>query len=173
MPVHTCVCFVSCFAGESSTQVSPFLPGGVSDGNWHTVHIHYYNKVGFTPLTIYSSDCLDSYSHVVHSVSGSSLNFTFYMWFFDLFGTFHHNGFWIVRAFWIEVRIRVRFCFWSNEGVCLSACNSCILTAHLLYFTSSSFILLSQLHAMWVWMCVRGHIHFLCFFFPLFPPFLC
>uniref|UniRef100_A0A8D3E5A0 Cadherin, EGF LAG seven-pass G-type receptor 3 n=1 Tax=Scophthalmus maximus TaxID=52904 RepID=A0A8D3E5A0_SCOMX len=29
---------------ESSTQVSPFLPGGVSDGNWHTVHIHYYNK---------------------------------------------------------------------------------------------------------------------------------
>ncbi|KAM7412298.1 hypothetical protein PAMA_021990 [Pampus argenteus] len=33
-----------CVSGESSTQVSPFLPGGVSDGNWHTVHIHYYNK---------------------------------------------------------------------------------------------------------------------------------
>uniref|UniRef100_A0A8C9TVM6 Cadherin EGF LAG seven-pass G-type receptor 3 n=1 Tax=Scleropages formosus TaxID=113540 RepID=A0A8C9TVM6_SCLFO len=30
--------------GESSTQVSPYLPGGVSDGNWHTVHIHYSNK---------------------------------------------------------------------------------------------------------------------------------
>ncbi|TWW56408.1 Cadherin EGF LAG seven-pass G-type receptor 3 [Takifugu flavidus] len=30
--------------GESSTQVTPFQPGGVSDGNWHTVHIHYYNK---------------------------------------------------------------------------------------------------------------------------------
>ncbi|XP_075994510.1 cadherin EGF LAG seven-pass G-type receptor 3-like [Genypterus blacodes] len=30
--------------GESSTQVSPYLPGGVSDGGWHTVHIHYYNK---------------------------------------------------------------------------------------------------------------------------------
>ncbi|KAF4072460.1 hypothetical protein AMELA_G00263260 [Ameiurus melas] len=30
--------------GKSSTQVSPYLPGGVSDGNWHTVHIHYYNK---------------------------------------------------------------------------------------------------------------------------------
>ncbi|XP_061536431.1 LOW QUALITY PROTEIN: cadherin EGF LAG seven-pass G-type receptor 3 [Phycodurus eques] len=30
--------------GESSTQVSPFLSGGVSDGEWHTVHIHYYNK---------------------------------------------------------------------------------------------------------------------------------
>uniref|UniRef100_A0A671M4F2 Cadherin EGF LAG seven-pass G-type receptor 3-like n=1 Tax=Sinocyclocheilus anshuiensis TaxID=1608454 RepID=A0A671M4F2_9TELE len=24
---------------------NPYLPGGVSDGNWHTVHIHYYNKV--------------------------------------------------------------------------------------------------------------------------------
>ncbi|KAM4738217.1 cadherin EGF LAG seven-pass G-type receptor 3 isoform 1-T1 [Anableps anableps] len=30
--------------GELSTQVNPFLLGGVSDGNWHTVHIHYYNK---------------------------------------------------------------------------------------------------------------------------------
>ncbi|XP_061664962.1 cadherin EGF LAG seven-pass G-type receptor 3 [Syngnathoides biaculeatus] len=30
--------------GESSTQVSPFVSGGVSDGEWHTVHIHYYNK---------------------------------------------------------------------------------------------------------------------------------
>ncbi|XP_041081369.1 cadherin EGF LAG seven-pass G-type receptor 3-like, partial [Polyodon spathula] len=30
--------------GESSTQVSPYLPGGVSDGNWHTVQIQYYNK---------------------------------------------------------------------------------------------------------------------------------
>lgn len=37
-----CVTFAT---GESSTQVSPYLPGGVSDGNWHTVHIHYYNKV--------------------------------------------------------------------------------------------------------------------------------
>ncbi|XP_061910438.1 cadherin EGF LAG seven-pass G-type receptor 3 isoform X1 [Entelurus aequoreus] len=30
--------------GESSTLVSPYLPGGVSDGEWHTVHIRYYNK---------------------------------------------------------------------------------------------------------------------------------
>ncbi|XP_036388557.1 LOW QUALITY PROTEIN: cadherin EGF LAG seven-pass G-type receptor 3 [Megalops cyprinoides] len=30
--------------GESSTQVNPYLPGGVSDGDWHTIHIHYYNK---------------------------------------------------------------------------------------------------------------------------------
>uniref|UniRef100_A0A8C6MFJ0 Cadherin EGF LAG seven-pass G-type receptor 3 n=1 Tax=Nothobranchius furzeri TaxID=105023 RepID=A0A8C6MFJ0_NOTFU len=30
--------------GESSTQVSPYVSGGVSDGNWHTVHIRYYNK---------------------------------------------------------------------------------------------------------------------------------
>uniref|UniRef100_A0A673HHF7 Cadherin EGF LAG seven-pass G-type receptor 3-like n=1 Tax=Sinocyclocheilus rhinocerous TaxID=307959 RepID=A0A673HHF7_9TELE len=28
----------------SSTQVSPYLPDRVSDGSWHTVHIHYYNK---------------------------------------------------------------------------------------------------------------------------------
>ncbi|XP_059190067.1 cadherin EGF LAG seven-pass G-type receptor 3 [Centropristis striata] len=44
--------------GESSTQVSPFLPGGVSDGNWHTVHIHYYNK----PATRYPK----------HSLSGEA-----------------------------------------------------------------------------------------------------
>lgn len=45
----TCLCFDANVipAGESSTQVSPFLPGGVSDGNWHTVHIHYYNKVSY------------------------------------------------------------------------------------------------------------------------------
>uniref|UniRef100_A0A8C6Z0A9 Cadherin EGF LAG seven-pass G-type receptor 3 n=1 Tax=Nothoprocta perdicaria TaxID=30464 RepID=A0A8C6Z0A9_NOTPE len=30
--------------GESSTVVSPFLPGGVSDGQWHTLQLHYYNK---------------------------------------------------------------------------------------------------------------------------------
>uniref|UniRef100_A0A3B3SWI4 Cadherin EGF LAG seven-pass G-type receptor 3 n=1 Tax=Paramormyrops kingsleyae TaxID=1676925 RepID=A0A3B3SWI4_9TELE len=32
------------YSTESSTQVSPYVPGGVSDGNWHTVHIHYSNK---------------------------------------------------------------------------------------------------------------------------------
>ncbi|XP_051549071.1 LOW QUALITY PROTEIN: cadherin EGF LAG seven-pass G-type receptor 2-like [Myxocyprinus asiaticus] len=31
-------------AGETKTTVSPFITGGVSDGQWHTVHIHYYNK---------------------------------------------------------------------------------------------------------------------------------
>lgn len=42
--------------GESSTQVTPFLPGGVSDGNWHTVHIHYYNKVGLnTTFSVFST----------------------------------------------------------------------------------------------------------------------
>uniref|UniRef100_H3BE22 Cadherin EGF LAG seven-pass G-type receptor 3 n=1 Tax=Latimeria chalumnae TaxID=7897 RepID=H3BE22_LATCH len=30
--------------GESTTQVSPLLRGGVSDGQWHTVRVHYYNK---------------------------------------------------------------------------------------------------------------------------------
>ncbi|KAE8623202.1 hypothetical protein XENTR_v10005537 [Xenopus tropicalis] len=31
-------------AGEFTTVVSPFVPGGVSDGQWHTVHLHYFNK---------------------------------------------------------------------------------------------------------------------------------
>lgn len=26
--------------------MSPFVPGGVSDGQWHTVQLKYYNKVG-------------------------------------------------------------------------------------------------------------------------------
>ncbi|XP_069499437.1 cadherin EGF LAG seven-pass G-type receptor 3 isoform X2 [Ambystoma mexicanum] len=30
--------------GESTTLVSPYLPGGVSDGQWHTVQLRYYNK---------------------------------------------------------------------------------------------------------------------------------
>eukprot|EP00062_Callorhinchus_milii_P009585 gi/632953584/ref/XP_007892498.1/ PREDICTED: cadherin EGF LAG seven-pass G-type receptor 2 [Callorhinchus milii] len=31
-------------AGESRTMVTPYIPGGVSDGQWHTVQLHYYNK---------------------------------------------------------------------------------------------------------------------------------
>ncbi|KAJ8260235.1 hypothetical protein GJAV_G00178630 [Gymnothorax javanicus] len=31
-------------AGESKTLVSPFVLGGVSDGQWHEVQVHYYNK---------------------------------------------------------------------------------------------------------------------------------
>ncbi|NXF74938.1 CELR2 protein, partial [Sclerurus mexicanus] len=30
-------------AGETTTTVSPFVPGGVSDGQWHRVQLHYYN----------------------------------------------------------------------------------------------------------------------------------
>ncbi|KAK7884626.1 hypothetical protein WMY93_027749 [Mugilogobius chulae] len=40
---YTCICRGN-YTGELSTQVSPFVPGGVSDGDWHTVHIRYYNK---------------------------------------------------------------------------------------------------------------------------------
>ncbi|CAB1440354.1 unnamed protein product, partial [Pleuronectes platessa] len=32
--------------GETKTTVSPFIPGGVSDGEWHSVQLHYYNKEG-------------------------------------------------------------------------------------------------------------------------------
>ncbi|KAI1890772.1 hypothetical protein AGOR_G00157060 [Albula goreensis] len=31
-------------AGETKTLVSPFILGGVSDGQWHVVQVHYYNK---------------------------------------------------------------------------------------------------------------------------------
>uniref|UniRef100_A0AAR2M2I0 Cadherin EGF LAG seven-pass G-type receptor 1 n=2 Tax=Pygocentrus nattereri TaxID=42514 RepID=A0AAR2M2I0_PYGNA len=31
-------------AGESKSTVSPFIATGVSDGQWHTVWLHYYNK---------------------------------------------------------------------------------------------------------------------------------
>lgn len=34
-----------CFPGETKTTVSPYIPGGVSDGQWHAVEVHYYNKV--------------------------------------------------------------------------------------------------------------------------------
>uniref|UniRef100_A0A4W5MMV9 Cadherin, EGF LAG seven-pass G-type receptor 2 n=1 Tax=Hucho hucho TaxID=62062 RepID=A0A4W5MMV9_9TELE len=32
-------------AGETKTTVSPYILGGVSDGQWHVVQVHYYNKV--------------------------------------------------------------------------------------------------------------------------------
>ncbi|XP_058529592.1 cadherin EGF LAG seven-pass G-type receptor 1 isoform X1 [Ochotona princeps] len=31
-------------AGESRTSVAPQVPGGVSDGRWHSVQVQYYNK---------------------------------------------------------------------------------------------------------------------------------
>ncbi|XP_062373889.1 cadherin EGF LAG seven-pass G-type receptor 1-like [Sardina pilchardus] len=31
-------------AGEAKTIVAPFVQGGVSDGQWHSVQLHYYNK---------------------------------------------------------------------------------------------------------------------------------
>uniref|UniRef100_A0A673CBB8 Cadherin EGF LAG seven-pass G-type receptor 1a n=1 Tax=Sphaeramia orbicularis TaxID=375764 RepID=A0A673CBB8_9TELE len=31
--------------GETKTTVSPYVPGGVSDGQWHSVQLHYYNKL--------------------------------------------------------------------------------------------------------------------------------
>lgn len=37
--------FFDCFPGETKTTVSPYILGGVSDGQWHVVEVHYYNKV--------------------------------------------------------------------------------------------------------------------------------
>uniref|UniRef100_A0A4X2MBG7 Cadherin EGF LAG seven-pass G-type receptor 1 n=2 Tax=Vombatus ursinus TaxID=29139 RepID=A0A4X2MBG7_VOMUR len=31
-------------AGETRTTVAPLVPGGVSDGQWHSVQVQYYNK---------------------------------------------------------------------------------------------------------------------------------
>ncbi|XP_074182682.1 cadherin EGF LAG seven-pass G-type receptor 1 isoform X1 [Rhinolophus sinicus] len=31
-------------AGETTTTVAPHVPGGVSDGQWHSVQVQYYNK---------------------------------------------------------------------------------------------------------------------------------
>ncbi|XP_059581872.1 cadherin EGF LAG seven-pass G-type receptor 1 isoform X4 [Alligator mississippiensis] len=39
-------------AGETSTTVSPFVPGGVSDGQWHSVQVQYYNKPNIGRLGI-------------------------------------------------------------------------------------------------------------------------
>lgn len=30
--------------------MSPFIPGGVSDGQWHVIQVHYYNKVRHTVI---------------------------------------------------------------------------------------------------------------------------
>ncbi|XP_069485338.1 cadherin EGF LAG seven-pass G-type receptor 1 isoform X3 [Ambystoma mexicanum] len=39
-------------AGESSTTVAPFVPSGVSDGQWHSVQVQYYNKPNIGRLGI-------------------------------------------------------------------------------------------------------------------------
>ncbi|XP_060698850.1 cadherin EGF LAG seven-pass G-type receptor 1 isoform X1 [Hemiscyllium ocellatum] len=39
-------------AGESTTTVAPFIPGGVSDGEWHSVQVQYYNKPNIGRLGI-------------------------------------------------------------------------------------------------------------------------
>ncbi|XP_019732668.1 cadherin EGF LAG seven-pass G-type receptor 1-like isoform X3 [Hippocampus comes] len=38
--------------GETKTTVSPFISGGVSDGQWHSVQLHYYNKPNIGRLGI-------------------------------------------------------------------------------------------------------------------------
>nr|XP_006004060.2 PREDICTED: cadherin EGF LAG seven-pass G-type receptor 1 [Latimeria chalumnae] len=39
-------------AGEASTTVATFVTGGVSDGQWHSVQLHYYNKPNIGRLGI-------------------------------------------------------------------------------------------------------------------------
>uniref|UniRef100_A0A8D0HIG2 Cadherin EGF LAG seven-pass G-type receptor 1 n=1 Tax=Sphenodon punctatus TaxID=8508 RepID=A0A8D0HIG2_SPHPU len=39
-------------AGETATTVAPFVSGGVSDGQWHSVQVQYYNKPNIGRLGI-------------------------------------------------------------------------------------------------------------------------
>uniref|UniRef100_A0A8C5X349 Cadherin EGF LAG seven-pass G-type receptor 1 n=1 Tax=Malurus cyaneus samueli TaxID=2593467 RepID=A0A8C5X349_9PASS len=39
-------------AGETTTTVAPFIVGGVSDGQWHSVQVQYYNKPNIGRLGI-------------------------------------------------------------------------------------------------------------------------
>ncbi|KAJ7396956.1 hypothetical protein BTVI_139547 [Pitangus sulphuratus] len=39
-------------AGETTTTVTPLIPGGVSDGQWHSVQVQYYNKPNIGRLGI-------------------------------------------------------------------------------------------------------------------------
>ncbi|XP_066489731.1 cadherin EGF LAG seven-pass G-type receptor 1 [Tiliqua scincoides] len=39
-------------AGEATTTVAPLVPGGVSDGQWHSVQVQYYNKPNIGRLGI-------------------------------------------------------------------------------------------------------------------------
>ncbi|CAL8402231.1 unnamed protein product [Arctogadus glacialis] len=43
-------------AGETKTTVSPYVLGGVSDGQWHSVQVHYYNKRHAQDVTFYPID---------------------------------------------------------------------------------------------------------------------
>ncbi|RXM27960.1 Cadherin EGF LAG seven-pass G-type receptor 1 [Acipenser ruthenus] len=40
-------------AGEAITTVAPLVPSGVSDGQWHSVQVHYYNKFTFRSPDLY------------------------------------------------------------------------------------------------------------------------
>lgn len=63
--IHFSLSFLSLFLffprlpGETKTTVSPYIPGGVSDGQWHSVQLHYYNKVrnNLPMLRVIQSKC--------------------------------------------------------------------------------------------------------------------
>ncbi|XP_063811014.1 cadherin EGF LAG seven-pass G-type receptor 2-like isoform X2 [Pseudophryne corroboree] len=71
-------------AGEFTTTVSPFLPGGVSDGQWHTVYIHYYNK----PIVGKSGDLQGPSDHKVAVVTIDDCNAEMSLRFGDILGSY-------------------------------------------------------------------------------------
>ncbi|XP_013914168.1 PREDICTED: cadherin EGF LAG seven-pass G-type receptor 1-like [Thamnophis sirtalis] len=58
-------------AGETTTTVAPFVPGGVSDGQWHSVQVQYYNKVRDALLVRFFINSIVSISYSVNMNQGS------------------------------------------------------------------------------------------------------
>lgn len=52
--------------GSNNTVATASIPGGVSDGNWHSVTVSYFNKVsveGYPVISFYS--CLNPQLNVL------------------------------------------------------------------------------------------------------------
>lgn len=123
-------------AGESSTQVSPFLPGGVSDGNWHTVHIHYYNKVGLR-ISLFVSPGPFRFSVsllIFRSVSQMSVWWVMLWSFYILLVIIctvllirRHISFSVSRALWIEL-----------TGLCMAWCGCLPVTISFMHIHRTS-----------------------------------
>lgn len=103
-PVRVSLCFLqwfiltyfsllSVFAGETTTTVAPFIVGGVSDGQWHSVQVQYYNKVRLivlviTPLFIQQKRHGSSSSDLTYAGDLNSICLTRHI------GTALHNWYW-------------------------------------------------------------------------------
>lgn len=146
--------------GESSTQVSPFLPGGVSDGNWHTVHIHYYNKVGLqlnphVPYThfhfaLLMSICGGVFLYII-------LQFVYFTCFYLCFCCTGRTASCLQSTLnWAELFVRVQLCGRLHVIVFIHAYSPHISFnfLHVLSFSSACYTLCE-------YECVSVHMHLL------------